>query len=492
MVEAQSPDYCQRCEHFQKLPGVQYGYCRLSGKVMVVDRFGMPRAACPLGKDRSLVQEEELSVVITWYLREDDLEQSVASVKKHLPGAELIVQNTQGNLSWGRNQGVKKATRPYVLIMEEDMQLVDKSVLKCLEVLKRDERVGACAGICLEPEGTHHYLGTIIEKHDEVAMLPWTGRWRTTITGVPYAYTDTCLNFMVCRRQMLEEIPWNEGLPLMEHLPWLYEVRKSRWLLAVCPLAWCAHRSEYRGMKYRQARGRRFNREQEAAIGKRLYFGNTKTYSKPNLPNIVVLTPGGCNSTVFVKILGALGWKVPDQDPWCEPPHIRQLDQEMLCGRRVPVQALYHALRILEKPWVVKEPRMCEVFEHWYGPMMAEEATLIMLTKDRDRVLENFQRQWGMDPKFAEDLYQRRMERCWFWYERYLGPKWHIHADQMEEAAELFDPQRSRFGPLGHRQTCGIMENEDAPRTGGQGNASASHPATAPGNSHPRGSAAGA
>ncbi len=423
---------------------------------MYINSLGYASTDCPLGKDLTMPSGEDLSVVITYveengeHLRPGCLERCVASVKRFVSEAEIILVNTKGNLSAGRNKAVRNASREFVAILEDDFELIDDSLQKMVAVLLHDQDVGVVGGSCIRKTLSGDCIRESWSceqerKNGDLFIWPCTRPAMITGQGLSYHYCDTCMNFLVGRKQALLDVPWDESLPVQEHLPWCLALKDSRWRLAWCHQAIVMHHEVKESERYLSLRERDFDTQRRNSMGvKNIHYRSWDCrvpVGRATLPNIVVITPGHTNSTLFVRQLLALGWKGDVDSDYAEPVAIREINGRLMRGEKVPLQERLRAVQQQPQPFVLKDPRFCYTFEQWAGIFMQQRATLVLLLKDRDRIISSFQRRGYPN---AEQQVDKRIELAFQHFNNWVGPKMILHADQIEAAVEMFDVSRSR------------------------------------------------
>lgn len=163
-------------------------------------------------------------------------------------GHEIIRLPFDVGASAARNMGLRQVSEPFVLRMDDDFVFTPRTrVDRMLEVLDRDERVGAVsdlevqrhggrglpAGEVSDAQGTLAQVGTTLWKVPlKLENVPWRRAGE-----VRYAPCEFCRNFLLIRRELLDHLRWDYRLKIRgEHIDFMLQiVRQSDWELAFTP-----------------------------------------------------------------------------------------------------------------------------------------------------------------------------------------------------------------------------------------------------------------
>lgn len=130
-------------------------------------------------------------------------------------------------LAYARNYLIKQlSTEPYVLIIDDDFIFtVNTALSKFIDVLEEKENHGICGG---NLEGRHHYAGWLsyhpaIQKIFKIDIfsvpqsIQLTASYPYRNRKVSYYYSDSVLNFFLAKKEVFQDIQWDDNLPLVEH-----------------------------------------------------------------------------------------------------------------------------------------------------------------------------------------------------------------------------------------------------------------------------------
>ena len=153
-------------------------------------------------------------------------------------------------------------------------------------------------------------------------------------------------------------------------------------------------------------------------------------------PNIVLLTVGCSNSSIVMRMLGAMGWNLGDADEkYAESVSVRAVNMR----RPFDIMAAYDAIESLPQPWAVKDPRFCEHLPVWRPILLHYKPVLLWVTKDHAYVRQSFKRRFNADPARADE----RLRKCQQHFTGWPWGKLRLDVDQIAAAVKLFDPGRA-------------------------------------------------
>jgi len=194
------------------------------------------------------------TVLVTTHLRDQCLQRCLDSIKRWSPGVPVMVQETGGNVSWARNKLLQECDTPFSIIMEEDMWFTDQTKIdKLTEILVNDSEILIAGGI-IDDQWDVWAHDWCPEKLTLMAK-PTTRPERTTIYGTRYQPANLISQFGAVRTAEARQFPWNEELPLREHLQWFWSWRHQR-LAALTDACTVKHDSARPSNKYIQQRSR--------------------------------------------------------------------------------------------------------------------------------------------------------------------------------------------------------------------------------------------
>ena len=164
--------------------------------------------------------------------------------------------------------------------------------------------------------------------------------------------------------------------------------------------------------------------------------------------NIVIMTIGCSGSTILVRMLQQMGWNAPD-DKYMENPDIRQLNDGVLNSKeKFHRERAQPIIEVLPEPWVLKDPRFIQTFQHWQPILDDRKNCLIYLSRSIPAIKESLaKRGWGYRSGKKMILRGVTLEElgklCWANFAQWRGPKVAFSYEKLKEAIGLFDLERS-------------------------------------------------
>jgi GT2 family glycosyltransferase len=184
--------------------------------------------------------------------------------------------------SAARNAGLQYVSEPYLLRMDDDFVFTPETRLdRMLAVLEADSTIGGLSGLEIQRhEGrgvTPGETSTGQGYTEQIGRTLWkipaalsTIQWQRS-AGVRFAPCDFCRNFLLLRRELLDEVRWDDRLKIRgEHIDFMLQiVRNTEWQLAFTPDSFHElagpsapeQPSDYQGFRYRDGGYRSILRE---------------------------------------------------------------------------------------------------------------------------------------------------------------------------------------------------------------------------------------
>jgi|GEM_PF-2061409 len=424
---------------------------------------------------------DDVTACVTTYKRPQSLNRLLASIREHYPDLKLEVQDTKGNLSWGRNELVKRCETRVCLILEDDFQFTVQTRLEAiLRVLNMDPEVGVVGGALISRPRRHRYVRDyhlhrgVLESH-----YPPHRKWKDAGEGVRYRYVDKTSCFLACRTNVLREEPWDERLELAEHEPWFWKIKEAgKWRVAWTDSVQLRHLKDEGTEEYQEARGR--HDQFKKLWGQWYPFHQVVNIDNeyPTVPhsplrasagippNILILATGHTGSRLLVQMLKVLGWN--DNEP--EPHPFHENREFNVYNRRIMVdmdemnpnherlsdipsppddgdgRELEEFLESLERPWVLKDPRLVFVMgqPRWQELLKRHQPLLIHLTRGRDAIRRSYLRRGANPEKLRRGRDVRTLTQLTeLEFDAYPYAKVSIAFEQLVEMFKLVDFERA-------------------------------------------------
>lgn len=395
--------------------------------------------------DSVLKIEDKVTVCVTTFKRPESLKRCIESLDRLYPSVPRIVQETDGNLSRGRNIAIAKTTTPYVMVCEDDFVFTDGNYLQTLcNVLDHDSEVGGASGAVFEVHknrkrnwyaNLRRFRGKLLHERPT--------EWKSTRSGINYAICDLLQNAGVWRKQVFESCPWDEQLEVQEHHEWFWRLRnKGEWRCAFVPSVSINHHHDRPNAEYNDMRGRKeFRKLAERKIGATFSgFGGFPVIATDK-PNVIVLGIGHANTTITTRMLQALGWNLGDADgEYAESVSVREVDQQWTSGKGFDAMKARAALAKLPQPWAVKDPRFSHgVLTNWVPLLAGFQPVLLWVRKNLDIVLASHHRR---GEQMSHEVLEKRERYCSEQFAAWPWGRLEITADRIDAAIRLWKPIR--------------------------------------------------
>lgn len=407
---------------------------------------------------------DEITILVTCFLRFDKLAQFLKSVRQHYPGLHVVVSDNSlregetlpqeardlqqhPQVTWVqcpfdcgvsgvRNHAFPYISTPLTLLCEEDFIFTHETSLEAmLDVLNHTD-ADLVSGLLRDNRGpAYQWSGRFTWTEEQVLQIqPLQEQWSHTAAGHWHQSTDLVMNWFLTSTDTLRRNPCDEQFKSShEHLDWLLRFHQSGLKLRQTTDSIVLHDKSDRSPLYQQHRLRSHlpqlyskwnltdhvprNIEQLPGIGP------YRELTPPSSGNTLLLTIGHTGSSVVADLLQRLGWQLPDDDPdFHEPRHIRDLNDRLRRGEALPLSVLQDALDALPQPWVLKDPRFCETLEAWLPALVPYQPRLLHLTRDWSHVRASYLRR-GENVVLAERRLQAAQQhiRWWPWQQQEIA-----------------------------------------------------------------------
>lgn len=224
----------------------------------------------------------KISFIVKTFKRYQCLEQLLKSLYSFYPEAEVIVADDNekinrkfykkwnkvklvelpfdSGLSIGRNEAIKASDREFIMLLDDDFIFTEKTdIEKLYKVINYSKEIGVVGGCCLEFGREVHYEHKFCYSNGILRHLPDGDLWKRA-EKVKFKYTECVLNFALFRREVFNDIQWDNDLKLAEHLDFYLRFKNTNWKVAYTPQVKVIHQ-KVRDKDYRvwRARGREFS-----------------------------------------------------------------------------------------------------------------------------------------------------------------------------------------------------------------------------------------
>jgi hypothetical protein len=157
-------------------------------------------------------------------------------------------------LSISRNSMIDKLKEPFSLIVDDDFEITEETRLQdFLEVL-HDKNIGIVGGHLKKHSDYHYRLLFQKNKLYYVQLKPLQYNY-TPVTRikepVQYLYCDIVLNFSLIKKEVFDDIRWDDELKLVEHTDFYLRLKKlNKWKVAFVPSVKAEHQNKTNSSQY--------------------------------------------------------------------------------------------------------------------------------------------------------------------------------------------------------------------------------------------------
>lgn len=239
---------------------------------------------------RKIEVRKEIAIGIKTFLREETLFKTLESFETFCPfhyrfyvaddgrvsdkkqyryynleknGHEVLRLPSDSGISFGRNAIVKMAKESYILITDDDINLITEDTLKQMKtILDCNDKIGLVSSTLKNWNGqgfggSDNYSKGL--KFDiENGMLIRTPALKDvkTYRGIRYVIADQVVNFFLAKKELFEDVRWDDRIKVeYEHMDFFLEMQKTDWLAAVCIDAEALHiKSDHLNNEYNERR----------------------------------------------------------------------------------------------------------------------------------------------------------------------------------------------------------------------------------------------
>jgi GT2 family glycosyltransferase len=231
------------------------------------------------------LEDGQLAIIVKTFMRDRPIFRFIQSVEKVLPNAKIYIADDSKNitsskrslyrrlekaghtilllpydtgLSYGRNELVKLVKEPYVLLCDDDFILTEGLPAgNVVKTLSENEDIGLIAGFLLNGDQEWHYEFNLKIENGCVVKSRLKEGYQE-YNDMRMTRSDLVLNFFICKRELLEEFPWeNDYIISMEHLDFFLTLtlKQDKWKIYYTPDMKAIHKPE-KGKDYLKFRSR--------------------------------------------------------------------------------------------------------------------------------------------------------------------------------------------------------------------------------------------
>jgi len=192
----------------------------------------------------SLIELGVKEVIVADDGPEDDKKEEIYNeMSKQLPLNVLKLPYDSG-LAYGRNRIVENTRTPYLFIMDDDMEVLDRnSLIFMKQILKNNKKLGGVGGLLIENgrirSGAHNLEN---RKGYVVRDVPRAINVESA-NGIPFIEFDQILNVALFRVKCFDDYSWDDYYKInFEHLDFYWGHKQlGKWKFAITPVAFFKH-----------------------------------------------------------------------------------------------------------------------------------------------------------------------------------------------------------------------------------------------------------
>lgn len=417
------------------------------------------------------IDPSQVTIGITAFKRPTSLTRLWHSIKRYHPALPVRIVDTGdepadlphdtnteyrrrgdifGNLSAARNAIVAECRTEFLWLMEDDFELTNSGALApLLDVLANDPEIGIAGGALYRTDEPPREYATMLHLHrGELRVTAAGGNWQATESGTLYRHCDQVWNYFVGRRECLLDNPWDEDLPLHEHASFFWTLKQSgKWLVTSTPDSIALHHRErnpayapwrQRAKNYAPLLAEKYGINQIDQLHRPWEVGKSMD-DRQDKPNVVIVGTGRCGSTIFTRMLGAVGWNLGNvDDEYCEEQTLWRITRRTNDGKGFDSQAAIDALAGIPQPWAVKDPAIIKALPRWLPVLAPYRPMLVWIVRGEAAVKRSLDRQgWG------HAAYNQRMPMLEREFARWPWAKVRVEYERLAEAVGMFDVGRA-------------------------------------------------
>ena len=162
-----------------------------------------------------------------------------------------------GGLSYARNYLVDQTENKYLLFLEDDFVFINRTdIKKMIDILESNAKIGVVGGMVIENGQEIHFEHKWDKQGRTLRHIPDGDNYKE-FKGIKYKETESVLNFTLFRREVFNDVRWDEDIKINgEHTDFFLRLKETDWKIVYTPEVVIETRKidtpEYRGMRRRK------------------------------------------------------------------------------------------------------------------------------------------------------------------------------------------------------------------------------------------------
>jgi hypothetical protein len=202
-------------------------------------------------------KNNEIAIMIVHFLRDQLLLNTLKSIFEYQPGCKIYIADQgvfnknlnklyymleknghqiiytgfDAGISHCRNQLVKNIKEPYIYWQDDDVLFLSTTNLKsALRILKKYDDLGILGFQEYSKNKITHYEMHLLIENRRIKYIP---AWRDVDKNSDITYCDMVINDALAKKEVFNDILWDERLKLAEHLDFFLQIKfNSKWKVA--------------------------------------------------------------------------------------------------------------------------------------------------------------------------------------------------------------------------------------------------------------------
>ncbi len=178
-----------------------------------------------------------IAFCIKTFERPKMVERLVESIKQFYPKAKIYIADDSrepmkgsfpmefdSGLSAGRNLLIRKTKEPYLLFLDDDFVFTEQTRIENLvKILENNPDLGIIGGAMKQDGTIRHYEGYVRFQGDKLVYD------KRVVQRDGFIETGLILNFFLARREVFDNVRWDNDLKLAEHSDFFLRLGYTKW-----------------------------------------------------------------------------------------------------------------------------------------------------------------------------------------------------------------------------------------------------------------------
>lgn len=140
---------------------------------------------------------------------------------------------------YARNYIIKKTKEPYILVIDNDFIFNKLTKMeRFLEILEESPQIGIVGGVVNSRSNKDvNYIYDLVKDKDKLYFIynSYKKWFKTSKNGYRFIPSDLVLNFFLARREVFNDILWDENYKMYAHIDFFLRMKETKWSVAYTP-----------------------------------------------------------------------------------------------------------------------------------------------------------------------------------------------------------------------------------------------------------------